>query len=162
LVFRGAQRLLAAEQAAEGQYEEEAAVEPAPPAPADEPEVQEPEKQEEEIQEPEIQEEEAQDPPARSGELAGAPAEFAAETPVEAPAEISAELPTDGASVPPSSAPAAPDGTAAITTLPETGGAPVLALTAGALLVCSGLVAAGLARPAREAGGGTMHERAQG
>lgn len=140
--------------AAEGQYEEEAAVEPAPSAPADEPEVQQPEKQEEEIQEPEIQEGEVQNPPARSSELADAPAEL----PAEVPAEIAAELPTDDTSVPPSSVPA---GAAPITTLPETGGASVLSLVAGTLLVCSGLLAARLARTTRRPGTATASERVQ-
>ena len=148
----------AAPTAAEDQYEE-AASEPTPPAPTDEREIQEEEIQEEEIQEPEIQEEEVQEearePRVRSSELAGAPPELPAEVPVEA----SAELPADDATVPTTSAPPSPAGAAPITTLPETGGAPVVSLAAGTLLVCSGLLAARLARTPRRPGDATASER---
>ncbi len=143
----------AAPTAAEDQYEE-AASEPTPPAPTDEREIQ-----EEEIQEPEIQQEEVQqearEPRVRSSELAGAPAELPAEVPVEG----SAGLPADDATVPTTSAPPSPAGAAPITTLPETGGAPVVSLAAGTLLVCSGLLAARLARTPRCLGDATASER---
>ena len=151
----------AAPSAAEDQYEE-AASEPTQPAPTEEPEVQEPEVQdpevqEEEIQEPEIREEGAREPRVRSSELADAPAESPAEVPVEA----SAELPADDASVPTTSAPPVPAGAAPITTLPETGGASVASLAAGTLLVCSGLLAARLARTPRRSGNAAKSERAR-
>ncbi|MGB3633235.1 MAG: hypothetical protein WA982_04290, partial [Rubrobacteraceae bacterium] len=116
-----------------------------------EPEIQEPEKQEPEIQEPEIQDPEVPAEPEGGSELGTnsdpTPPELADPDPAEfvpdelaapqtpQPAETETEMDT-GAEV---------ADEAQITTLPETSGiplAPLAALPAGVLLVCSGLLAA--------------------